>query len=195
MQRPKFGIDQGSHPLRAALIFPVLIALTACASGVSISRNYIPQRGVPGHADYAATQGMTPVVMLNSPYPAPAVLAALQKNNSRPLVLTSDPPANLKGGYRVLLAFGQIPTGGLYVCREPFGAGASAPAPATAATTSVYGAFCLGPALLSEAVATTSRIDSATDPRLSRLMGDLLTALMPYRDPYDNSRGWCVQPC
>lgn len=180
--------------LAFAVLGPTLM-LAACTSGVSITHNYIPQRGVPGHADYAATQGMTPVIMLNSPYPSPAVLAALQKNNPRPLVFTSDAPASLKGGYRVLLAFEPMPTGGLYVCREPFETGASATARATASTTNVYGAFCLGPALISEAVASSPRIDAPNDPRLSRLMGDLLSALMPYRDPYDNSRGWCVKPC
>lgn len=183
--------------MRAALISILLAsALSACESGVTVSQTYLAQRGVPGHADYAATQGATPVVMLNQPFPPLTVAAAMQKNNPRPLLFTTEPPASLQGGYRVLLAFGGRPAGGLYVCREPL---AAAPAAATAtpsADTSVYGAFCLGPALLSEAVASTPRIDSPADPRFGRMMGDLLSALMPMHELHEGNRSWCVkQPC
>lgn len=169
--------------------------LTACASEVAVTHNYIPQMGVPGHADYAASRGLTPVMIANSPYPVPAVLVALQRNNPRPLLFTSDPPVSLAGGYRVLLTFDGLPQGGggLNVCRDPFTAAPSPGVPQN--QTSVYGAFCLGTRLLSEAVVMSGPIGSPTDPRFSRLMGDLLSALMPFRDPHGDNRGLCIQNC
>ena len=183
--------------LRVALLVCLATALGACANAVVVTRNYIPQRGVPGHADYAAALGPVPVVTVNSPFPAPAVLNALLTNDPRRHQFTAEPPATLQGGYRVLLAFDRPVGGGLHVCRDPFTGSAPAPAPAAAPTRiSVYGAFCLGPALLSEAVATAPRITTPDDPRLARLMGDLLIALMPFRDPYDNGDdGTRCAPC
>jgi len=169
------------------------LALAACAGSVSVSRNYIPQAGVPGHADYAATRGPTPVVMLNNPFPPPTIVAALQKNNPRQhLVFTTDPPASLAGGYRVLLAFDGMPAGDLQVCQGPPAAAPNAD-PARAST-SVYAAFCLGPRLLSEAVATAPKFDSERDPGLARLMGDLLVAIMPSRDPHETGSSRCFRP-
>jgi hypothetical protein len=176
--------------MRYALI-PVCLsaALTACASGVSVSHTYIPQRGVPGHAQYAAAQGPTPVIVRNTQIPPPAIVAALQKNNSRQdLVFTTDPPASLAAGYRVLLSFDDMPAGGLHVCREPLAAAPPATAgAATPVSTSVYGAFCLGPVLLSESVVTAPRLDSPRDPRLGRMMGDLLAAIMPAHELPDGT--------
>jgi hypothetical protein len=172
----------------------LVLTLSACAGEVSITHNEVPRAGVPSHADYAASLGPTPVVMLNNPFPPATVVAALQRNNARQhLVFSTDPPASLKGGYRVLLAFDGIPGGGMQVCRDPFGS--DTPPAARLSPTSVYGAFCLGPTLLSEAVASAPRLGGPTDPRLGRVMGDLLVALMPLRDPHQNSRGLCVQPC
>jgi hypothetical protein len=171
--------------------------LASCAGGVTVSHQYLAQRGVPGHADFAVTQGATPVVMANNPFPPLTVAAALQKNNPRPLLFTTEPPASLNGGYRVLLSFGGLPAGsGLHVCRQPLAVGQPVAASATPpTTTSVYGAFCLGPALLSEAVAVAPHVDSPSDPHFARLMGDLLAALMPMHDPYETNRSWCIQPC
>lgn len=175
--------------MRRAFALCLAVLLAACTNDVTVTHNYIPQRGVPGHADYAAALGPVPVVMANSPYPPPAVLAALSTHNSRPHVFTASPPASLEGGYRLILAFNQRAAAGLYVCRGPFrsGAPAAAPAPGTPppTTTSVYGAFCLGPSLLSEAIATAPRVERPDDPMFARQLGDLLSALMPYRDPYE----------
>jgi hypothetical protein len=184
--------------MRALTLLCFATVVTGCANEVSVSRNYIPQRGVPGHADYAKALGPVPVVMLNSPFAPPTVVAALQRNDPRRHQFTTDPPSSLEGGYRILLGFDRFPPGGLYVCRGPLteGAPAATPQPAQRPTsTSIYGAFCLGPALLSEAVATAPRVDSPDDPRFARLMGDLLTALMPFRDPYDNPGNRCFPPC
>lgn len=176
--------------MRYALIPVCLsVALGACADGVSVSHTYIPQRGVPGHAQYAAAQGPTPVVVRNTPIPPPMIVAALQKNNSRQdMVFTTDPPASMAAGYRVLLSFDDMPAGGLQICREPLAAAAAPTAGAAPpATTSVYGAFCLGPVLLSESVVMSPRLDSPRDPRLARLMGDLLAAIMPAHELPDGT--------
>jgi hypothetical protein len=166
-------------------VFPIVIVmalLAACVDGVQVSRQYIPQRGVPGHADYAAALGPVPVVMLNSPFPPAEVLAALRKNDPRRHQFTADPPASLDGGYRVVLAFDAMPAGAS-ACRGPLSAAVASAG--NQSRISVYGAFCIGPLLLSEAVATAPRSQPSTDTGLARLLGDLLSAVMPYRDPHD----------
>jgi len=164
-------------------------ALAACAEGgVSVSHTYLPQRGVPGHADYAASLGPTPVVVRNSEFPSPTVVAALQQNSSRRhLVFTTEPPSSLSQGYRVLVSFDDRPSGDLHVCREPLGAAPMTTGAAPRAATSVYGAFCLGPNLLSEAVVSAPRLEAPRDARLARVMGDLLSAIMPAHELPDGT--------
>lgn len=176
--------------------FVLAATLAACADGgVMISHHDVPRAGVPSHADYAASLGPTPVVMRNNPFHPATVVAALQRHNPRPnLVFSMDPPASLKGGYRVLLAFDEAPQAGPRMCRDAFESEDALPGAAAAGTTRIYGAFCLGPTLLSEAVATTPPIGAPSDPRLGRAMGDLLVALMPLRDPHQNSRGLQIRP-
>lgn len=179
-------------------LIPACLAtmLAACADSVSVSYTYIPVRGVPGHADYAATQAPTPVVIRNTEFPPPTIVAALHKNNPRQnLIFSTDPPAGIDSGYRLLLTFDGRPAGGPQACREPFTA--SAPetpqrSPARS-TTSIYGIFCVGPTLLSEAMATGPRLDSASDSRLPRLMGDLLSALMPKNETHEGSDSRCFR--
>lgn len=161
------------------------VALAACSSGVQITRDYIPQSGVPSHADYAAARGPTPVVMLNSPASPADILAALRANDPRRHQFTTEPPASLEGGYRIVLVFGGLPAGP-HGCRASLQAVPPAVRSEAPSGMSVYGAFCLGQVLLSEAVATALRIQSAADPAFARLMGDLLNAIMPYRDPHES---------
>lgn len=168
--------------MRGFLLSFVAIVLASCADGVWVSRQYIPQRGVPGHADYAAALGPTPVVLVNSPFPPAEVIAALGRNDPRPHQFTADPPPSLEGGYRLVLAFDADPARSQGCRTAPPGA---TPPAAPPARTSVHGLFCLGPALLSEAVATAPRIQSSGDPLFARLLGDLLSAMMPYRDPHE----------
>lgn len=164
-----------------------LLGLVACATGVQISREYVPQAGVPGHADYAAALGATPVVILNSPVLPRDVLDALRSNDPRRHRFTAEPSPSADQGYRIVLIF-DAPPSGPHGCRAPAQNAPSASAAridATGNTISVYGAFCLGSVLLSEAVATAPRLQSASDPTLRRLLGDLLTAIMPFRDPHE----------
>ncbi len=183
------------------LLIPACLAamLAACADGVSVSYKHIPVRGVPGHADYAATQAPTPVVIRNAEFPPPAIVAALHRNNPRQhLIFSTYPPASIERGYRLLLTFDDRPIGGPQACRESAAAGAPAaatPRNPARSSTSVYGVFRLGPTLLSEAMASGPRLDSAADSRLPRLMGDLLSALMPTNDPVDGSTDRCFRGC
>lgn len=170
-------------PVRA-LVLLLAAALAACASEVRITREYIPQAGVPGHADYAAARGKLPVVILNGPAPAVDVLAALRANDPRRHQFTTELPASLDGGYRIVLAFGEVPPGP-HGCRLSPDAAPNVARAEAPAGMSVYAAFCLGPVLLSEAVAT-ARIQSAADLGFMRLMGDLLSAIMSYRDPHES---------
>lgn len=127
----------------------------------------------------AGASGALPVVMLDNPFPPPAVLAALQRNNTRPLHFTADPPASLSSGYRLVLTFDESPSRG---CQQPLATSAR-PAGAAPTTQRVYGAFCYGPTQISGATASSPQAVSADDPRLGRMMGDLLAALMPYSPP------------
>lgn len=169
--------------MRVLTLF-LIPALAACTSGVQITRDYIPQSGVPSHADYAAARGPTPVVMMNSPAPPAHILAALRANDPRRHRFTAEPPASLDGGYRIVLAFGGVPAGP-HGCRASLQAISPDIRAGTPSGLSVYAAFCLGPVLLSEAVATARHVRSAADPAFARLMGDLLNAIMPYRDPHE----------
>jgi hypothetical protein len=173
--------------MRRFVPLPLLALVVACANGVQISREYIPQGGVPGHADFTAALGETPVVILNSPVPASDLLEALRSNDPRRHRFTAEPPPSADRGYRIVLMFDAMPSGP-HGCRAPaqnVPSANAARADVTRSTTSVYGAFCLGPVLLSEAVATAPRLQSASDPLLRRLLGDLLTAIMPFRDPHE----------
>lgn len=173
--------------MRPAVLLVVASMLASCAGGVTVSHQYLAQRGVPGHADFAAALGETPVVILNSPVAAPDLLEALRSNDPRRHRFTAEPPPSADRGYRIVLMFDAMPSGP-HGCRLPAQTAPSASAARTGATRdtmSVYGAFCLGPVLLSEAVATAPRLQSASDPLLRRLLGDLLTAIMPFRDPYE----------
>lgn len=179
-------MSEGNN-VRSHLVGPALLLSLSACEGVTISQQYFPQSGVPSHADYAASLGPTPVLMRNSPAPPASVIAALQQNNPRQkMAFTSEPLASGSSGYRVLLAFDEPAAGGMQICRDSF---TGAAATANAATTRVYGAFCVGTMLLSEATATAPRLSGPTDPLLARIMGDLVLALMPANDHHQNSRG------
>jgi hypothetical protein len=163
--------------MRAALTLVLLLA--GCASGVAVSRTHYTQLGIPSQVELAAAQGPTLVNLHHSPFPDQAVLAAMRVHNPRPYMTYSTAEAGGPYPYRIVLGFGSRPPGGSADCRV-----FSQPAaPAPAGKTEMYGAFCLGNQLLSEASAVAPAVKSADDPAFARLTGDLLSALLPIRDP------------
>lgn len=172
-------IRNGRGATCAAVVLP--IALAACAGGAS-THTYIFNRDLRGHVQYAAAYPPTPVAIFNSPVDANAVLAAMQgRNPGPPMTFTMDPVA--ASSYRIVVSFGEPPVGPNNVCQVT---SLMAP-PASAGRTDVSAAFCVAGMLISQADAGSERLTSAQDPRLPRLMSDLLEALMPYNNPLYNN--------
>jgi hypothetical protein len=165
-----------SHLRCASVAAAAATLLSACDGGVA-TRGYVYNRDIRAHVQYAAYASPTQLVIFNSPFDASAVTAAMQGRNPGPPITFSTGPGT--SGYRVVLVFGAPFPGTANICQaQSVGA-----APAPADRTEISAVFCIGPALISEATASTSRIGSAQDPRLGRLMQDLVSALMPYNDP------------
>lgn len=163
--------------MRIALAFVLL--LTGCADGVAVSRTHYTQLGIPSHVELAASQGPTLVTLYRSPFADEQVTAAMRVHNPRPYMSYSTAVPGGTSGYRIVLGFGGRPTGGSADCSvfsQP-------PQAAPAGRTEMFGAFCLGNQLLSEASATAPVVTSADDPAFARLLGDLLEAVLPIRDP------------
>ena len=125
-----------------------------------------------------------PVAVYRSPVADDAVIAAMQRRNpGAPITFAhASAPAGSTSAYRIVVAFGAPPAVGC----SPAPAGEARPTPGR---TDVSAAFCTGGRVLSEASASGPPIDAAEDPRLKRLMQDLLSALMPYNDPSQNLSG------
>jgi hypothetical protein len=163
--------------MRIALALVLLLA--GCGNGVAVSRTHYTRLGIPADVELAAAQGPTLVNLYRSPFPDPDVMAAMRAHNPRPHMSYSTAATGGPYPYRIVLGFGSRPAGGSADCRvfnQPAG-------PAPAGKTEMYGAFCLGDQLLSEASAVAPEIKSAGDPAFARLTGDLLAALLPMRDP------------
>lgn len=155
--------------------------LAGCGDRGTTTHSFVYAHDVPGHVQYAAAQGPVPVAIFRDPFPNDpanaAVLAAMQRRNPGPPVTFVNAVSDSgTGGYRVIVAFGTPPVIG---CRTP---APSAPAPSPDRT-DISAAFCTGDRLISEASASSGRIDAADSARLARLMQDLLSALMPYNNP------------
>ena len=79
----------------------VLLALGACADGGTATRNYVFNRDLRGHIQYAAYVGPTQAVIHNSPFDSAAVIAAMQQRNPGPPLTFGTGPSS--ANYRVLL--------------------------------------------------------------------------------------------
>lgn len=161
----------------AAVALSVLLA--GCAG--TTTRTDIFTRDLRSHVSYAAATPPTGAIILNSPVDPAAVVAAMRgRNPGPPIAFVLGPsPTSL---YRVVVSFGAPPLGSRNWCQ----ATNLAVAPAPAGRTEVSAEFCVGAILLSEASASSRRIESAQDPRLQHLMSDLLEALMPYNNSLYN---------
>lgn len=163
--------------MRIALALILLLA--GCGNGVAVSRTHYTQLGIPSHVELAAAQGPTLVNLHHSPFADPQVLEAMRIHNPRPYMTYSTAGPGGLYAYRIVLGFGSRPPGGSADCsvfNQPVGA-------PPAGKTEMYGAFCLGNTLLSEASARAPTIQSPNDPAFYRMTGDLLAALLPIHDP------------
>lgn len=168
--------------MRLALV--ALLVLAGCTEGVAVSRTYYTRIGIPSHVELAASQGPTLVNLYRNPFPDAEVIAALRIHNPRPYMAFSTAAGSGPYPYRVVLGFGSRPPGGSADCRVF----EQAPGPPPAGQTEIFGAFCLGDQLLSEASARAPSVTSADDPAFARMTGDLLLALLPIHDPFEYQR-------
>jgi hypothetical protein len=163
-------------------LFPILIAsaLSACGSdGIVVTREQAIVPDVEIHLRYLGTLGTVPTTVLANPFPqdkdSEAVVRVLSDTPVRPhLRYSAAPPVSSPTGYRMVVAFGTWPVGGDSYCRNP----SLAPLPAPVDTTATHIVLCLGTVTLAESAAHTRRIAAPDDPRLARLLNDLLVALM-----------------
>ena len=163
--------------MRAAWLLVLL--LMGCTDGVAVSRTHYTQLGIPSHVELAAARPPVLVALHRSPFADTQVLEAMRVHNPRPYMSFATAAPGGSEGYRIVLGFGARPPGGSADCSvfsQPAG-------PSPAGKTEMYGAFCLGNTLLSEASAIAPTITTPYDPAFARLTGDLLLALLPIRDP------------
>lgn len=147
--------------------------LAGCADTVA-TQSYRYRQDVPGHEQYAAAIGPTPVAIYNSPYPNDDVIAAMQGRTAGPqMTFTAKPDGS--STYRVVLVFGESHAAPSTYCQAQTVTGGPSPT----GRLTITAAFCSGQAILSDAVARTSAIPSAHDPEFERTMTDLLSALLP----------------
>ena len=148
--------------------------LTACSGGGVATQSYSYRADVPGHEQYAATLGPTPVAVYNSPYATADVIAAMQGRNPGPK-LTFVAAQESGTTYRLVMVFGESTAAPSTYCE----ATAVAAAPSPSGRLVVTAAFCSGKAIISDAVARTGAIASTQDPRFADVMSQLLSALLP----------------
>ncbi len=154
------------------------VLLAGCGEGNVTTQSYAYRQDVPGHEQYAAAIGPTPVAVYNSPYPADDVIAAMQGRTPGPkMTFTGNPDGSAT--YRVVLVFGESHAAPSTYCQVQ--AVTAGPSPTGRLT--VTAAFCAGTSILSDAVARTDAIASPHDPEFERMMTDLLSALMPRNNP------------
>jgi hypothetical protein len=159
----------------------VAALLTACTGDVT-TQSYSYRGDVPGYQQYAAATGPVPVAVYNSPFDAGAVIAAMQGHNPGPK-LTFTAASASAAAYRIVLVFGESHAAPSTYCEAQTVTGGPSPN----GRLTVTAAFCNGGRILSDAVARTNEIGSAQDPEFTRLMSDLLSALLPQNDPVSAS--------
>jgi hypothetical protein len=167
-----------------ALSIALLAVLSGCG-GATVYTTYYDSLYSPDEVTLAAANNPALAVIRANPFAADrdnaAVLAAMQGVNFGPrLRFTQTPRADDRYGYKVILDFG-APSPGAIACRL----GPSPAVPRPTDQLDVYAAFCVGDRLLSEASGSVGGVSGPDDPRLRRLIADLLVALTP---PYDPKR-------
>lgn len=172
--------------MRCSIISFALLAFLCGCTGSTVYTTYYDSLYSPDEVTLAAANNPALAVIRANPFAADrdnaAVLAAMQGVNFGPrLLFAQTPRAGDRYGYKVILDFGAPSFGGAPCSLGPT---PSAPRP-TAERMDIYAAFCIGDRLLSEVGGSVGGVTGPDDPRLRRLIADLLVALTP---PYDPKR-------
>ena len=173
---------------RHGLLACALAGLAACAGAGSVHDFLASPQYSTGHVA-AASQGETLVVVRNNPFPADrdsaGVVAAMRGQHFGPnLNLTTATRANAPQDYKIVLAFGGAPGG------NPCTDTASAPQPATR----VNAAFCVRDFMLTRVSGHADAFTGPNDPAFRGLMGQVMAALLPNKDPFERSENCHMLP-
>jgi len=158
-----------------------LIGVAGCSDTVMVNRSEVAG-GYTGafYVQTSAQNGSNAVVVRNSPFPDAVVVDALRaRYQSSQYRFTSGPAADWNG-YTVVLGFGTAPVGNQNLCRNP-----NLPLVAsTADATTLFGEYCYGNILVTEAEGRTAAVSGPDDPKLNKLIGDVVAELFYDRRRY-----------
>lgn len=166
--------------LKFAIAALAVAALAGCGSpivyGVQYNSGYSPT-----HPQLAASDGEALAIIRANPFAEDRdnaiILADMQgRNPGYKLYFRQTSRPESKYDYKVILTFGSA-SGGVNPCLD---IGPLPPAPRTGHV-DVRANFCIGPSPLSEARGAVDGVQRADDPRVNRLVGDVLADLLSDR--------------
>lgn len=183
---------------RSIACLPLLAGLSACAGdGVRITHPEIRSQYTRSEVLYAFDRRDAEVVVNGSPFAnAPAARATTDVMNRVPLGprtnFTTTPGETARRPYRVVLAYAPaVAVTGVGLCARP-----DMPTrPAGGEQTTLQGALCHGPNLLSGAYATAGPVEGPDDPRFAELVARLTIALFPSEHPETNCTPTVTRNC
>jgi len=157
------------------------VSVVACSDSVMVNRSEIAG-GFTGffYVQTSAQNGTNAVVVRNSPVPDAAVVDALRaRYQSGQYRFASGPVADWNG-YTLVLGFGGAPIGNQNLCQNP-----NLPLVASGPdATTLLGEYCYGDILVTEAQGRTAAITGPDDPKLNKLVGDVVAELFFDRRRY-----------
>jgi hypothetical protein len=166
-----------------------LAALTGCGSptvyGVYYNSGYTPD-----HPQLAAADGTALAIIRANPFPEDrdnaTILADMQgRNPGYKLYFSQTARPESKYDYKVILTFGRTGGGGVNPCLDT----SPLPPASNNGQVDVRADFCVGTNLLSEARGSVDGVQQASDPRVNRLLGDVLSSLLS--DRYEDRANRC----
>jgi hypothetical protein len=170
-----------------SLVLASSLVLAGCG-GPQVYGMYYNSGYTPDHPMLAASDGPALAIIRANPFPDDRdnekVLAAMQARNPGPKVFFRQTSrVEARYDYRVIMTFASSGVGVTNPCLDT----QPLPAAGRAPRTELRADFCIGNSWLSESRGTVEGVERADDPRLNRLIGDMIAMLMIDRDPNDNN--------
>jgi hypothetical protein len=169
------------------LVLASSLVLAGCG-GPQVYGMYYNSGYAPSHPMLAASDGEALAIIRANPFPDDRdnakVLAAMQARNPGPKVFFRQTSrVEARYDYKVIMTFASSGVGVTNPCLDT----QPLPAAARAERTDLRADFCIGNSWLSETRGSVQGVERADDPRLNRLIGDMIAQLMTDRDPNDNN--------
>jgi hypothetical protein len=170
------------HGIRA-LTLACAAALAGCGSP-QVYGTYYNSGYTSSHPALAAADGEALAIIRANPFPDDRdnakILAAMQARNPGPKVFFRQTQrVEARYDYKVIVTFASSGAGVSNPCVDT---AALPPAPRSARV-DLRADFCVGSSFLSEARGSVEGVERADDPRLNRMIGDVLAQLLTDRDP------------